>query len=317
MSTPRIAIFDDWWPFHIGTESNNAVEDKPSHWAETLSCPQFTSTSSTTGEREYVIRDANATNEIHRLTKFKTCPICRQPMESISSIENEVLLLCLRCGYWGGRGFREWNSHRQAVPLRGVISRYQPLKSIANESTEYLITHLRKSPHDMTKISPLRAERFVMDLLSDYLDCEVKPLGGTKDNGIDGYIVKNDTVNTIIQVKWHANTNKAEGVSVVREVAGTLLARRVPNGIIVSNRIRFSKPSAFESESVSGLTVSGIGQLNLSLLDYHDVIDMLEISNIKLTTNMKAEDWFKISDDICVFDGAARLSERQVRKYGE
>src|SRR3546814_19031012 len=95
-----------------------------------------------------------------------------------------------------------------------------------------------------------------MDMLSDYLDCEVRALGGVKDGGIDGYILRNDTVACIVQVKWRQTPNGAEGVGVVREVAGTLLARGVPNGILVSTRSRFSKVAANEAQLFSHRSVA-------------------------------------------------------------
>src|SRR3546814_18142869 len=90
-----------------------------------------------------------------------------------------------------------------------------------------------------------------MDMLSDYLDCEVRALGGVKDGGIDGYILRNDTVACIVQVKWRQTTNGAAGVGVVREVAGPLLARGVPNGILFSTRSRFSKDAAHEAPVIT------------------------------------------------------------------
>ena len=97
-------------------------------------------------------------------------------MRSISEIEDETLLLCMNCGFWGGRGFREWNSHFQAIPRRAVLARYHPLEPIDKNGTEYLVTHLRRFPSDMTRISPLRAEKFVIELLADYLKCEVRAI---------------------------------------------------------------------------------------------------------------------------------------------
>lgn len=161
----------------------------------------------------------------------------------------------------------------------------------------------------------MRAEQFVVDLISDYLQCEVKPVGGVKDGGIDGYIIRGDEIHSIIQVKWREDKDKAEGVKVVREVGGTLLARGIPNGILVSTRDHYSKPAKKEAEIISTRELSGIGKMNLTLLDYHNILDMLEISNTKLTERMSVEDWFQIPKGVNVFDGAMILDKEFVEQF--
>ena len=262
------------------------------------------------GKHYFQVHDSRVLDELQRIDKFKTCPICRGRVTlRITWVEDEKIYVCLSCGYWAGIGFRDWNSHLHAEPLRGVIGRYSLLQPLDLAQTNYLVTHLRRTPKDLTKISPKRAETFVMDLLSDYLGCEVRPLGGVKDGGIDGYILKGETMKCIVQVKWRQSEKGAEGVSVVREVAGTLLARNVPNGILVSTRSRYSRDAKSEAQLVSSRHVGGVGKLDLQLFDYQNIIDMLELSSVKLTNDMKIEDWFTVSDEICVFDGAALLSE--------
>jgi hypothetical protein len=167
-------------------------------------------------------------------------------------------------------------------------------------------------PSDLNRISPKRAERFVMDLLSTVLECEVRAVGGPQDGGVDGYVVRSDTVRSIVQVKWHGDTTKTEGVSIVREVAGTLLAQGLPDGIIVSTRDHFSRAAIDTAEKIEQREVLGIGKLRLQLVDYYLILDMLEITTRKLTLGLAAEDWFPMAahDDCCVFDGASRVSLR-------
>lgn len=233
-----------------------------------------------------------------------------------TQVEDEQLLVCVTCGYWGGIGFREWNSQQHAAPLRGVIARYKPILPIDSNDTSYLVSHLRRSPKDLTSISPNRAEKFVANLLADYLSAEVRPLGGVKDEGVDAYVVNNDKIASIVQVKWRESERGAESVGVVREVAGTLLARGVPSGILVSTRSKFSKPAQKEAEVISQREAAGVGKLSLTLLDYHDIIDMLELSSTKLTEEMTINDWYQISDDYCVFDGAAMIGQQFIERMG-
>lgn len=305
----RIAIFDEWWPIHMGAEKLTLDRDEPDAWATQLGNPNFELQWDSQGERYFRISDDRANREVHRLTQFQTCAICRKSMTQVSRVEDEVLLLCTECGYWGGRGFREWNSHLHNVPLRGVIGRYKAIANLDDASTSYLVSHLRRYPEAMTQVTPFRAEKFVADLLKDYLDCEVHALGGRKDGGVDAFVLANDQIRTIVQIKWRETNKGAESVRTVREVAGTLLARGVPSGIIVSTRERFSTDAKQEANLVSSRTVDGFGQLKLELYDYHRILDMLAISNAKLDDRWEPADLQKLHEEVCVFDGAAKIPE--------
>lgn len=311
-SSARIAIFDDWWPIHIGAEKLTLDSDDPDVWASQLGEPNFALLGDFQGDRYFRISDSRANREIHRLSQFRTCAICRQTMTQVSEIKNELLLLCTECGYWGGRGFRDWNSHFQDVPFRGVLGRYKAIANLDDAATTYLVSHLRRFPEAMTKLTPFRAEKFVADLLKDYLDCEVHPIGGRKDRGIDAFVLANDQIRTIIQIKWRETTKGAESVSTVREVAGTLLARGVPSGIIVSTRERFSDDAKQEASLVSNRSVDCLGQLNLELYDYHRILDMLALSNAKLKDRWQTKDLLDLHEKVCVFDGAAMIPESRV-----
>lgn len=311
MVTTRVAIFDEWWP--VRYDKNHPVPDldEPSQWSKFMDSPQLSAPETGVDGKRYVqVCDSRVLDELQRMDRFQTCPICRSRVTLRKTwVEGERIYVCLSCGYWAGIGFRDWNSHFHADPLRGVIGRYSPVYPLDQAQTDYLVTHLRRTPNDLTKISPRRAETFVMDLLSDYLGCEVRPLGGVKDGGIDGYILKGEKMKCIVQIKWRQSEQGAEGVSVVREVAGTLLARNVPNGILVSTRSRYSRDAKSEAQHISSRHVEGMGKLDLQLFDYQNILDMLELSSVKLTQHMEIEDWFTVPDEICVFDGAAMLSE--------
>ena len=313
--SPRIATFDDWIPFHIGTEIKSPDNDNPIDWSNFINYPKFEITYEKGNESSYSLADRRAIDEIHRLLKYETCPICRTKMSKRQPDFHETLLICLTCGFWGGRGSRMDNVYEQ-TPLRGVLGIYKPLKPLKEMSSEYLVTHLKRFPKDLPKIGPKRAEKFVNDLLVDYLKCEVKPIGGTKDKGVDGYVLKNDTISSIIQIKWRENINGAESVKVIREVAGTLLARGIPSGILVSNKDHYSKDAIEDAKLVSKRKISGLGKMSLSLIDYHNILDMLEISNTKLTKDMKIEDWIEIEEAYDVFEGAMMLPQEFVNMFG-
>jgi restriction system protein len=152
-----------------------------------------------------------------------------------------------------------------------------------------------------------------MALLAEVLECEVRAVGAPQDGGVDGYVVRSDAIRSIVQVKWRQDTTKAESVSIVREVAGTLLAHGVPDGIIVSTRDHFSSAARDTAAKLERREITDIGKLRLQLVDYHLIMDMLDITTRKLTAELRAEEWFPMQahDDCCVFDGASRRTLRE------
>lgn len=314
MTTTRIAIFDNWIPFHIGNEIYYPEMDNPINWSEFMNAPKFELTADFGSKSYYTLNDRRPINEVHRILKYHTCPICRSSMEKRQQDFNEQLFVCLSCGFWGGRGSRMDNVYEK-IPLRGVLGIYKPIKPLKDLETDYLITHLRRFPNQLPNIGPRRAEKFVIDLLSDYLKCEVKPIGGTRDKGVDGFVLKGDIISSIIQIKWREDVKGAESVRVVREVAGTLLARGVPSGILVSNKDHFSKDAIQDAKNISQLKIEALGKMELTLVDYHNILDMLEISSRRLTEEMKLQDWLNIEEGYQVFEGAMKLSKEFVSMF--
>ena len=300
---------------HRSESDPPSIADIPEPWAAALERPKLRS-SGFDSERgpEFRIDDLRATNEVARILRHKSCAICRSSMAPCDTqVYGDEIFVCCTCGYWGGVGSREWNSH-MTPPMRAAIGRYRPIAPLDAATTDMLATHLRRAPGDLTTISPKRAERFVMDLLSDALECEVRAVGKPQDGGVDGYVIRSDTVRSIVQVKWRRDTAKAESVSIVREVAGTLLAQGIPDGIIVSTRDHFSPNAVRTAETIEHRVIAGLGRLRLQLVDYHLIMDMLEITTRKLTAGLRAEDWFPMEahDKCCVFDGASRLTIKDV-----
>ena len=186
-SIARIAFFDRYMTFHCDFSEEPAqdnLQDSPSDWAADFSDPEWVEASGV-----WKIKDKRTVKEVQRLMRFRTCAFCRTPMyEFPENFQSGTILLCRRCGYWGGHGQRDWGVH-QTGPRRGVLGRYRSLKPLDDQNTDVLLTHLRRHPKDMPKISPRRAERFVADLLSDVLQCESRLVGGVKDGGVDAYLV--------------------------------------------------------------------------------------------------------------------------------
>jgi hypothetical protein len=224
----RLAKFERCLTVNV-EDSPGENPDDPGVWAATFSAPSWRAHdwgAQGKPKQMWTIDDNRVKAEIHRLMVHKTCPLCRVGMyEFPADFQiSGTILLCRRCGYWGGRGTREWGNG--PFNGRGVIGRYERLSSIDDAGFAALVMQFVRERASMLRMSPTRAERFTVDLISDALDCETVPLGGVQDGGVDGYIVKGDDLKAIIQVKWRQSTKGSESVSVVREVAGTLTRAR-------------------------------------------------------------------------------------------
>lgn len=158
--------------------------------------------------------------------------------------------------------------------VRGVVD----FIDLDDATLDQLLYQISTLPDRLRRFDPFRAEVIVADLLAETLDCEVRPVGGRRDGGVDGYIVAGDGARSIVQVKWRETGDRGESVSVVRELAGTMLARGVPSALLVTTRNRMSKPANDEIELISKRDVVGLGKLSIDTMVYQDVIDMLQLA---------------------------------------
>jgi restriction system protein len=205
--------------------------------------------------------------------KTRTCRFCSTPLTRLDHWQNDMLLVCNECGYWAGRGTRIGGPADNRV-VRGVLDFID-----LNEATlEQLLLSISSLPDRLRRMDPFRAEKIMADLLAEHLDCEVRPVGGRRDGGVDGYILAGDGTRSIVQVKWRETGAKGETVSVVRELAGTMLARGEPSALLVTTRNRMSKPASREMELIGEREVVGLGKLRIDAMVYQDIIDMLDLA---------------------------------------
>lgn len=279
----RIPVFDKKFLFNIGDEPkvvNNIINRKwvSEHWE-----PEFPMSTIQLGF------DNIAKEELFRMLKFKTCPYCKTKMINISKYKKygESFLICKNCLYWGGRGTRD----NGPVLNRGILGRIDFLNNLEEARIEQVITFLNSNIEKIYELSPRQAEKLLPEILHDYLDCEVLALGGVKDKGIDALAIHGDNTKMIIQIKWRKNSNKAESVSVVREVGGTLLARKIPKGFIITTSKQFSSEAKSEAKLISKNTVLELGKLEIQLNDFNNIIDMFEIAAKKRTDCLVVEDF--------------------------
>lgn len=249
--------------------------------------------------------DPIAMYEINRVLKYRTCPYCRTLMKNISKYPGEdifdnVVLVCENCFYWAGRGAS--GDDPLSIHNRGILSRINFVENPDDEKLNILINYLNNNINRLVDLTPRQAEKLLPSVLSDYLKCEVMAFGGVKDKGIDALAIRSDDCKILIQIKWREDINKSENVAVVREVAGTLLARKIPNGLIISTRKKYSKDAVKEAELISQTEIVDIGKINLQLKDFNNLIDMFEISAKIRKENMTIEDYIGLEDDFYLFD---------------
>jgi hypothetical protein len=277
----RVPLFDREWLFNIYEEPEVASDEAVERWlaADWTPAQDYPAV----GPRE----DPAALREVLRLMKFRTCAFCRTPMTQVS-LEYDLgkLLVCTGCNYWGGRGKRP---HPTSVE-RGLLGRYSFITNPDRVPVERLLSHFRSHPTDLLSLSPRKAESIVVAILKEALDCDVVLVGGVKDNGIDALIHGADGTKTIVQVKWRESSQKSESVSVVREVGGTILARGVPRAIVISTRKQFSPAARKEAELISQRELVGAGKLDMTLKNFNDMIDMLEVATRHIGERLQPQD---------------------------
>ncbi len=287
----RLPIYNKDFLFNIGKDLT-VNEDRPNPiWTSGLWIPKRCGND--------ISSDDIAKKELFRLLKYNTCPFCGEKMRDIAEYKDygNSIFVCDNCLYWGGRGSRIDGPYS----TRGILGRMEFTNNIEDVKLEQVLVYLKSNIEKIYDLSPREAEKLLPHILSDYLDCEVLAFGGVKDKGIDALAIHGDGVKMLIQIKWRKNQSKAESVSVVREVGGTMLARKIPKGFIVTTRNKFSIEAKKEAELISENVLYGLGKLELQLNDYNNLIDMFEISTKKRTKNMKLEDFTNGWDEYSLF----------------
>jgi hypothetical protein len=258
---PQITLFRDWTSTYVGCNEGQV--------AAALS-PEF--------GRPFELW---AHEEIWRIRNEIRCRFCDSSMTVINLRDGyNRLFMCPSCGYFGGDGARHAMVGHYS---RGLVAKVVELPLDSPEvSPDEIIHYLKSLPQHLLRLSPARAEKVVAELLKDSLSCDVRPVGGVKDKGVDAYIVSNAKIKTIIQIKWHESRDKAESVGVVREIAGTLLARGIPHGLLVTTRHKISSEAEREIAAIEQREIKGLGRMRIDTRTYQDIISMLELATARL-----------------------------------
>jgi hypothetical protein len=190
----------------------------------------------------------------------------------------EYLAVCNYCGFWFGRGSR-MDGPMMARWAFGLLRSYE-IDSLDVPLRE-LIIHLHRKHNQLIAINPFKAEDLVGQLLADTTGQDVQRIGGRKDGGVDLLLKADGKPRAIVQVKWRQHVQRAESVKVIRELCGTLLARGIPQGILVTTRKYLSPPGLSEIDAIKASPVAP-GIFTIKTMHYDEILSMLDLSAAKL-----------------------------------
>jgi hypothetical protein len=189
----RIPVFENQFLFNVRNELKVDRDEPDFRWIDQNWRPEIDS--NIIGN----LYDSIAEKEIFRLLQFETCAFCREKMEKITPLGDKgIVYVCKNCFYWGGRGTRPGGP----TFTRANLGRVNFINNPDEVQLELLISHLNRNINKIYDLSPRQAEKLLPNILKDYLDCEVKTFGGTRDKGIDAMALKGATEKIIIQIKW-------------------------------------------------------------------------------------------------------------------
>jgi restriction system protein len=212
---------------------------------------------------------------------------------------DDYVVLCPSCGFWFGRGEKDFVGPSGTRGAVGLVS-YKDLSELEIASGE-LVQVLNEHPEWIQSVDPFKAEELVCQLLRDTYGWEVMRVGGRRDKGVDAIAVMSDSTRAIVQIKWRRDHSAAESVRTVRELAGTLLVNGIPSGLLVTTARDLSNDAKREAASLSTRNVEGLGRLDIDWRSYANVLDMLEIASVAVEAPKRVP--FSDNGYFHIFDG--------------
>lgn len=210
----------------------------------------------------------------------REAPCCEMPRsEAIPSKEGTVSggywlwvegKFCPNCGYWKG-------SVETDPPMGGACdptSRpcWAKIRKFAIDDLEIpthrLMNYLANNKQDLNQVGWQKLEDIVAAIFREHLDCRVEQTKRTRDNGYDLLCFDSESDPFIVEVK-HTKGERVIGVSVVRELIGTMMLEDMDRAFLVSSS-RFSRDAKETAKRASAHS------LQLQLKDREDILDWLE-----------------------------------------
>jgi len=216
---------------------------------------------------------------------LQNCPYCKGLLKAydFSDAPNMAATRCEECNWWilrkhlwrrAGRvlgsgpcglyGSTSWSLVKNRIH-ESIVHSFDV--SLVECPVLKLREHIHKRELDLRSLSPKELEVVVGSVLRDHMDCKVRHVGGPGDEGIDLLLVQGKSTYAV-QVKRRINAKKAEGVTVIRDLLGSLVLGKLKRGIVVSTAPRFSTAA----EHATARTV-----FKISLYDYDSLIELVDL----------------------------------------
>jgi hypothetical protein len=217
------------------------------------------------GQREQYIRSR---------VRTKSCPVCDTPL-SLQGADLEGkdetgtqtwYRVCDDCGFW-----RFHLRDNVYLPYYDVphVKRFN--YELETPSITYLSHEIQKHREQVFSMNPTKFERYVGSVLADFLDCEVRHIGQSGDDGVDLIALISDNP-LMIQVKRRENPDKTEGIDVVKLLFASAFARGADSGMVVTSAKKFSRRA---EDWIESSRLKDVG-FNLELVDINGLMSMID-----------------------------------------
>ncbi len=179
---------------------------------------------------------------------------------------------CTRCNWWYVQRKGTYDSDESDMiddftfTQEGVICRFA--ESIWKTPLEAAEQELGEFSRSLSTLSPTEVEKLVGEVLSQYLQCEVRHVGRPHDHGIDLLVIRGDE-SIAVQVKYRRHPDKRESVIPIREFVGAMIGEGFTRGIYVTTAPGYTKDAKRYTETL-GRTFAP-----LNLVSIHELRDFI------------------------------------------
>lgn len=203
------------------------------------------------------INDEKQSEEIRSwvLDKFQTiekCHYCSSLLntatyeykdESETREQTSKLWSCSNCAYW--QCSFDFYSELQVTSSVGSFAFTSKAREFDINLPEIcnseLALAIRRNQKIWNTMNPYKLEKLVADIFkANYKNSEVIHVGKPDDGGVDVLFIDSGKRQWLIQVKRRENPESSEGVSVVRNLLGTMVTQSNLQGILVSTADHFT-----------------------------------------------------------------------------
>lgn len=183
----------------------------------------------------------------------KQCPYCDENLHQakqgnehdIEDIKIGALETCPNCNYWEwhyiqGTYIGRWSL--MAYFYTNLLSKIREFNDELPEGcSEEIASWIRQHPDSWHSINPTGLEKLVADIFrANYERSEVTHVGKPDDGGVDVIYIDSEKNQWLVQVKRRERPTRAEAVTTIRNLLGTMILENSSHGIVVSTADHFS-----------------------------------------------------------------------------